>query len=284
MKTLNTLSKFILITIFSSSTYAETVSIPVSAKLVATAQYTKGESDRPLLIFIHGFLQTNEFSTVKRLYDAFSENDYSVLAPNLSLGISSRSKSLACESIHLHSLDSDTDEIIKWIEWSKSQGHKKIIMLGHSAGSVNITAYLAANPDQSVVKTILISLTHYGPGRPEAYENEADKMKAERLVQKGENNLNEFALSYCKKYLTLPSHFLSYYRWSDKKVLQALRISSSDNFIIIGSADKRISTEWLNAVTQASAKVRIIQGANHFFDQAHEFDLLDMVESIVTDD
>lgn len=284
MKTLPQLLAVLLTLLFSSATSAINITLPVNERIIATAQYEAGESDKPLLIFIHGFLQTNEFSTVKRLFDAFYENGFSVLAPNLSLGISNRAKSLSCESIHLHSLDSDTDEIARWIDWSLAQGHNKIILIGHSAGSVNITAYLAKRPDSAVIKTILISLTHYGAGRPEAYESAAHALQAEQLLQNGNDEPEQFALSYCQQYLTLPSKFLSYYRWSDEKVLQALRVSTADNYIIIGSADNRITRHWLEAMQQAKGKVRIISGANHFFDQAHEFDLLDMVESIVAEE
>jgi pimeloyl-ACP methyl ester carboxylesterase len=281
MKIISKLFSFTVALLFIFSASAKTVSLPVTNKIVATAHYEMGESNKPLLIFVHGFLQTNQFSTVKRLYDAFYENGFPVLAPNLSLGISSRAKSLACESIHLHSLDSDTNEIAQWVDWAIARGHKKIILIGHSAGSVNITAYLANHPNPAVIKTILISLTHYGAGRPEAFETEAQEKLAEKLLQNGEDKLTQFALSYCQNYLTLPSKFLSYYRWSDKKVLQALSVDTSDNYIIFGSADNRITPQWLNSVKGANGKVRIIDGANHFFDQAYEFDLLDMVENIV---
>ncbi len=284
MQTIPAIITIVLAVLFSSCVRAETITLPVSDKLLVTAQYEAGESDKPLLVFLHGFLQTNEFSTVKRLYDALHDEGYPTLAPNLSLGISNRAKSLACESIQLHSLQSDTAEIKRWVDWSLSQGHKKIILIGHSAGSVNITAYLADNSDAAVIKTILISLTYYGAGRPDAYESEADAINAEKRLAQGDDNLTPFALSYCKTYLTLPSYFLSYYRWSDQKVLQALNTSNSDNYIIIGSADRRIAPHWLDAMTNTKSKIRIIPGANHFFDQAHEFDLQDMVESIINED
>jgi pimeloyl-ACP methyl ester carboxylesterase len=274
---------FFFSVVFSNCGLAKIVTLKIDKNLVVSAEYTTGDNDKPLLIFIHGFLQTNEFSTVKRLFNAFSDEGYPVLAPNLSLGISNRVQSLACESIHLHSLDSDTKEIARWVSWSTEQGYSNIILVGHSAGSVNITAYLAGNPAPEVHKTILISLTHFGPGRPDAFETEADEKKALQLIENRQNSLADFALSYCKHYVTLPASFLSYYRWSANSVIQGIGVKSSTNYIIIGSADKRISKDWLNAMQEASGNVRVIEGANHFFDQAHEFDLYDMVESIIND-
>lgn len=269
---------------FCNVLFAETVSLKTSKEIISTAEYHSGEADKPLLIFIHGFLQTRSFSTVARLFDAFHENGFPVLSPTLSLGVSNRAQALPCEAIHLHSLDSDTDEIAQWVKWASEKGHKEIILIGHSAGSVNITAYLAQAAHPAVKKTILISLSYFGPGRAAAFETEALAQKARDMLQKGDNGIGNFALAFCKEYVSTPEDFLSYYDWSAQQVLTAINVEDSDNYIIIGSADDRIGKKWVSSLQKVSSKVIIIDGASHFFDQSHEFDLLDSVESIISDE
>lgn len=266
----------------SNVLYAETISLTTSENITATAEYHTGDADQPLLIFIHGFLQTRSFSTVNRLFNAFHDSGFPVLAPTLSLGVSNRAQALPCESIHLHSLDGDTDEIEQWVSWASQKGHKEIVLIGHSAGSVNITAYLAKKSHQAVKKTILISLTHYGPGRPAAFETEEHAQVARNMLDKNDNGLAKFALAFCKEYVSTPKQFLSYYDWSAEQVLGAIAVKNSENYIIIGGADERIVDDWLASLKNANEKFMVIEGASHFFDQSYEFDLLDSVESILT--
>ena len=267
----------------SSSLFAETISLQTAKNITATASYLSGDKEKPLLIFIHGFLQTRNFSTVDRLSETLHESGYSVLSPTLSLGVSNRAQALPCESIHLHSLDSDTDEIAQWVNWGSQKGYSNIILIGHSAGSVNITAYLAKGPHPAVKRTILVSLTHYGAGRPAAFETQEHAEQARKMLLDGDDGLGKFALAFCKEYVTTAEDFLSYYDWSADEVLKTLEAGSAENYIIIGSNDERIRQDWVSSLQKASARIKIIDGASHFFDKSHEFDLSDAVEEIIAD-
>lgn len=271
----------LLLFLYSGLACADAVSLTVSDKVVATAEYKSGESGKPLLIFIHGFLQTRSFSTVDRLFTALHESGFPVLAPTLSLGISNRAQALPCESIHTHSLDSDSKEIALWVNWASEQGYEDIVLIGHSAGSVNITAYLASGTHPAVKKTILISLTHYGSDRPAALETEDHARTARSMVEQGDDGLGRFALAFCKEYVSTAENFLSYYRWSDRSIIETINASAIKNYVILGSADNRIGQEWLNSLQSASTEVIVIDGASHFFDESHEFDLLDNVEDLL---
>lgn len=275
---------YLILSASATNLQAEIVSLQTSKDITATANYRSGDKDKPLLIFIHGFLQTRDFSTVKRLSDTLHESGYSVLSPTLSLGISNRAQSLPCESIHLHSLKTDTDEIDQWVNWGKRAGYREIVLIGHSAGSVNITAYLANGVDPAVNKTVLISLTYYGSGRPAAFETEEYAEQARKMLHDGDNGLGKFALAFCKEYVTTAEDYLSYYDWSSDKILDAIKRTWPENFIIIGSEDERIGQDWVSSLEKASGKIIVIDGASHFFDQTHEFDLADSVEEIIADD
>ena len=266
---------------WSNVLYAENVSLKTPENVLSTAEYHQGDSDKPLLIFIHGFLQTRSFTTVVRLFDAFHESGFPVLAPTLSLGVSNRAQALPCETIHLHSLRSDTEEIGLWVEWAIAHGHREIVLIGHSAGSVNITAYLGGEVPPQVTKSVLISLTYFGPGRAAAFESEAHAEKAREMLKNSDTGVATFALAFCKEYVSTAENFLSYYDWSDKAVLQAIDKKSTESYIIFGSEDERIGQQWVSALRKESRKVIVIDGASHFFDQSYEFDLLDTLENIL---
>ena len=127
-----------------STVNAEIISLELNdGKNIAKAEYVKGNSSSPLIILIHGFLQTREFSTITRLAESLVDDEYSVLSPTLSLGISDRVQSLSCEAIHVHSIDDEVDEINQWVAWAESQGYENIILIGHSAGATAVSKLIS---------------------------------------------------------------------------------------------------------------------------------------------
>ena len=71
----------LLLLIVGRPVHADVVAQAVAPGINAKAEYLRGEADQPLLIFMHGFLQTYQFSTVKRLSEALHESGYSTLSP-----------------------------------------------------------------------------------------------------------------------------------------------------------------------------------------------------------
>jgi len=267
---------------FTSSLQAEKIDLLSANNLSITAEYRQGESDKPLLVFVHGFLQTREFSTVKRLADGLNDDGWPILMPNLSLGVSNRQTALACEALHLHNLSGDVEEIGQWIHWGLEQQHQQLVLIGHSAGSAIISAYLAnASVPPELHKTLLISLSPFGAERPAAHETLAMAAQAMQKVQKGDTSLQNYGLSYCRDYPSSAADFLSYFHWSAAPVLESLLKPGPQNFIVFGSEDDRIEDSWIQALDEAGARVHLIEGANHFFDLSHEFDLYDSVEEIL---
>ncbi len=133
----------LLISMFPAAAQAAIVQLEVRPGITASAEYLIGERSKPAVLLIHGFLQTREFPTVATLARGLQDASYTVLSPTLSLNIPSRTQSLACEAVHKHSMDEDVDEIGRWVRWLKSNGHRDIVLLGHSFGSLQLLAYLS---------------------------------------------------------------------------------------------------------------------------------------------
>ena len=263
---------------------AETVHLTMPGDRIASAELLPGDTDKPLLLFVHAFLQTRNFPTGKRLAESLNEEGYPTLSPTLTLGISDRQSSLPCESLQLHSIDQEAEEIQQWVDWAMQRGYRKIQLIGHSAGSVSVVAYLDRYADslpEAVTRAILISLTHFGPGRPATFETAELATRARQLLEQGRNEPVELALAFCEKYPARPSDYLSYLHYNADRVQQIIAESPVQTHVVLGSKDFRISQRWIERLRTHSARARFIEGANHFFDQSHEFDLLDTVSEII---
>lgn len=265
----------------SAFSYAEIINIKNSSNQTISAIYTANKDNSNPVLLMHGFLQTNAFSTISRLVDTLNQMDQSILNPTLSLGLSNRKQSLSCEAIHTHSLDSDSAELKQWIDWLYKKTGKPITLIGHSAGGPVILNYINKHDTKLINHVILISLSYYASG-PSANETKQQAQIALKILKNKQDQLGTYSLNYCKTYPTYASNFLSYYTWNTKKTSQVIEKFSKKISIIIGTDDKRIDKVWRDQLQQKNNNITSIEGANHFFDKTHEFDLNDAIENILT--
>ncbi len=244
--------------------------------LIATAAYKAGNPELPAVLILHGFLQTRDFPTVYQLAGSLSDSGYTVLSPNLSLGISRRNKSLACEAIHTHNMLDDLGEIDNWVNWLVSKGHNQIVLIGHSYGSLMLVAYLSSHPNPAVKKLIAISLVDAQIDM-NAQHLEKAKLDLQRRLKNHDASLLNYPLSFCKKYPTSAQNYLSYADWQQPRVIQALSNLKVPATLIMGSADTRLGPGWLSALKKAVPSLVLVKGADHFMSGEYEFDLLDAV-------
>ncbi|MDH5425789.1 MAG: alpha/beta hydrolase [Gammaproteobacteria bacterium] len=265
---------------YSMAGFSQTVILQNDASVTMTADYLEGTVDMSPVLVLHGFLQTNQFSTVRRLASVLNESGITVLTPTLSLGLDSRKQSLSCEAIHTHTMNTDTNELLQWLTWLHNKTGKKVTLVGHSAAGPTILNLIEKQGMEQIHHVILISLSYYASG-PSANETEAQAIKAREQIRSGSNALEIYALNYCKTYPTYPESFLSYYSWDKAKVEKLVGNYSKNISIIIGTKDKRIDEAWGKQLNTAYGNVISIKGANHFFDQAYEFDLTDSIETLL---
>lgn len=252
--------------------HAAVVTQTVRPGIVASAGYLVGDRDKPAVLLVHGFLQTREFHTVATLAEGLHDAGYTVLSPTLSLNIPLRARSLACEAIHRHSLDDDVDEIARWVLWLKAQGHRSVVLLGHSFGSLQSLAYLSRQPDPVVRSFIGASLVEAQIGRADRGTMIAD---LEDRVRRGQRELVNHPLSFCRRYTAAPAGLLSYVRWDQPRTLAALKMAPVETRLIMGDSDSVLGHDWLKALRHVGARMAVVKGANHFMDGEHEFDLLE---------
>ncbi len=251
-----------------------------AAGLMLTALYQQGEADKPALLILHGFLQTRDFPVVQWLGEALADEGYAVLLPTLSLRINRRIESLPCDAIHTHSMGADVHELGLWVHWLKQQGYQRVVLIGHSSGSLNVLAYTLDHPQDPVQSLVVVSLLGIDNSIDKtAYRKQLEQ--ATTLAKSGRSQLDEYALGFCKKYLAPPNAFLSYARWVNTEVLTNIPRLQTPLYVILGGADRRVARDWPARLRKKGATVFVVPGANHFFDAEHSFDLLDTIEKIL---
>ncbi len=271
----------LLLLLFSLPLGAETIREKLPSGRHGVAAYYQADMSQPAILVLHGFLTTHNFNTVTSITELLVEKGNTVLAPTMTLGINARQGGLSCDAIHTHTLDEDLNEINFWVNWLKRRGHKQIILIGHSSGSLELVAYLNKNPDPAVKKLIATSLVYAdGFNPPTLVEQQITEAKGKH--RRDDRSLQNYTLYYClENFLAPPYVYLSYTAWTRERVLAALKQSPVPVSVIMGGNDKRFQEGWIEGMEQAGAEVIIIQGASHFFDAHHEFDLHDTILSLL---
>ncbi len=274
------LSVLIGFNLLGAPIFAQAIEAKLDNGRTVTAEFHEGEPGRQAVLLLHGLLQTRNYLTVNSLSNSLAEFGFTVLAPTLSLGINRRNKSLACEAIHTHTMEQDVDEIGFWVNWLETKGHSTIVLVGHSYGSLQILVYAVGQPSKSVkriVATSLVDVEH-------VVGSEAIQRQIEIARQRLEENpqgLDEYKISYCKKYIAPPQAYLSYAEWTKIRILRKLKDISIPVEIILGSKDNRMGEDWPELIGRSGAKLTIVNDANHFFDAEFEFDLFERVQQSI---
>jgi pimeloyl-ACP methyl ester carboxylesterase len=270
----------LLIYLLSLPVSAQTINLSVSNNITATAELMQGSAEGKSILLLHGFLQTRDFFTVRRLADSLHEEGHTVLLPTLSLGVDQRRQSLACEAIHTHSIEQDVKEIALWVDWLSKHQNSKVTLIGHSIGSLLLLAYLDKASIDSIHESLFISLIAFIQG-PIAKESEEDRLKAVSQLESGDNDISEYPLAFCEKYATTPKKYLSYMSWDTQRTVDTLKKLNKQPVVILGDNDKRLGNDWLPRLQETGVKTVKINGANHFFNHEHEFELADTISEIL---
>ncbi len=265
----------------SPAGHADTLHLKSPDGKYLNAEYQPGDRQRPAIVVLHGFLQTREFLTTQGIISGLSTLGHTVIAPNLSLGISGRLQSMQCQAPHKHRFDDDLREVDFWVEWLRRQGHPGVILVGHSWGSQHGLGYAEAYPQAPVSAVIAISLVREGQSAT-LYAKQV--RQAEARVARRDMSLQPYALSFCKTYMATPKSYLSYARWDDARVVESLTGLQERKlpvYAVVGSQDSRIDDKWVRILHRHTTQTIVIDGANHFFSSVHEFELNDRLEALI---
>ena len=268
----------------STSLHAAQVTQPIEGtKLQAQASYLMGDKNKPAVLILHGFLTTNRFHTVVSMAEGMHSEDYTVLSPTLTLGINKRKGSIKCGSIHTHTLEKDILEVKDWVDWLYQQGHKDIILLGHSSGSLELLEYMLTYNDERVKSVIFTSAFYLNGAELGIIDKEIEI--AQKLAKTPQKKPHKYNFLFCKNnYFATPESYLSYLKLTRNYVIKGISSLTVPSHTIMGQADKRyqsVGQNWLEELESTGTNLIVVEGANHFFSSEHEFDLQDQINNIL---
>lgn len=266
----------------SPAGHADTLRLKSPDGKFLNAAYLRGDVKRPAILVLHGFLQSFQFQTTENIIGNLSSLGYTIIGPNLSLGISGRLQSMQCQAPHSHTFGDDLREIDFWVGWLRKQGHASVILVGHSWGSQHVLGYTETHPRAPVSAVIAISLVRV---EQSAAVRARQVSRAETRGARRDVSLKPYALSFCKTYMATPESYLSYARWDDARVIESLTRLQERKlpvYAVIGDQDSRIDDKWVQILHRHTTQTIVINGANHFFSSVHEFELNDRLEALLT--
>lgn len=261
--------------------WAAEITARLPSGLTAYADYRVGEADKTAVLILHGFMTTQNFNVIRTLAAELHNEGHTVLAPTLTLGIDQRRGGLACEAIHTHTMEHDLQELAWWTDWLSQRHPGPLALIGHSSGSLQAIAYAGTKPDRPLSVVIATSPIYFGQDYAEDFvQRQIERARAH--VQQGDAPLQRYALTFCDhNFVATSESYLSYATWNRQRVLESARAAEVPIYAVLGGNDPRATSEWQLALRQAGVHLTVLDGASHFFDGVHEFDLLDYVHSVL---
>ncbi len=161
----------------------EEISITTSDNKKFNGICLEGSKDKPAVIYIHGMFgdyKTPNF--VNNLKEGLIKNNFAYLATN-NRGKGENSRYELLEEAHL--------DITAGIKFLIDKGYNKIILIGHSAGTLKVVRYLSeGNYKDSVIKLILVAPIDPLGGRIAHGRNNIEEFlkRAQEKVDEGKGN------------------------------------------------------------------------------------------------
>ena len=125
--------------LFSIYGVAEPVQIKYNSITLNGFYSTQSEKSKSIAIILHGTRGHQNLELITSLRDSLLNNGIDSLTINLSYGINNRVNDfLSCDIEHEHKQSNSQREIKLWHEYIKKMGYKKIYLMGHSRGGLDI--------------------------------------------------------------------------------------------------------------------------------------------------
>lgn len=266
--------------LFAATANAEEVRLALDKNIAANANYIQAEDGKPTIILLHPFLQTYHFNVISSITDLLAEEGYGVLAPTLSLGISDRKQSMACEAIHTQTMEDYLPEIDAWIKWLQDRKVTRLIAAGHSTGATTMMMYAEKHP-HVFKKLILISPLHYDlEGGVGIDENQLLEALAEEQKNTPQE-LKPYRLSYCAELTTTRDVYLKFTHWNETNLSAMFPRVAYFSHMVYGLGDDSINPSWRKKIESSNMKLYPIESANHFYAGQSELDLHDTLLEIL---
>ena len=289
------ISRFIVaLSMIAGLAHADEVTLPykgltLNAKLELAAGKTPADG---VILITHAGLAHGDMELYVYLQKLLKERGFNTLAINLSLGLNNRHGMYDCKLTHRHRYTDGADEIGVWVDWLKTQGVKRVVLLGHSRGSGQ-TALYAAERDNALVKAVvLLAPDTRETNDAAAYQQRHKKplapvlARAQKMVRAGKGSalLEHTDLLYCADTSVTADTFVSYYG-PDPRLDTAYLVPKirQPTLVVLAGSDEIIvnAKKFAPLADGVHVQVKVIDGAGHFFPDLYADDAVDTITAFL---
>ena len=290
----------IFLVLFSIHGSTEPVEIKYNSITLNGFYSSQSEKSKSIAIILHGTRGHQNLELISSLRDSLLDNGLDSLTINLSYGINDRVNDfLSCDIEHKHKQSDSQYEIKLWYEYIKKIGYKKIYLIGHSRGGLDIINFyenLDSQHQESVDSIFLLApISETWESSISRYKENYD-IDINDLVKQKPKKLKINFLG-CEDATVYSDSFLDYYliggdghffsseatRFSDKGLNLHLFSTSGKVYVITASEDTIVPNTYgivRDVITKNKEKnieLYQVDGANHFFRDFYFDDLTEII-------
>ncbi|MDA7841368.1 alpha/beta hydrolase [Gammaproteobacteria bacterium] len=290
----------IFLVLFSIHGSTEPVEIKYNSITLNGFYSSQSEKSKSIAIILHGTRGHQNLELISSLRDSLLDNGVDSLTINLSYGINNRVNDfLSCDIEHKHKQSDSQYEIKLWYEYIKKMGYKKIYLIGHSRGGLDIINFyenLDSQHQESVDSIFLLApISETWESSISRYKENYD-IDINDLVKQKPKKLKINFLG-CEDATVYSDSFLDYYliggdghffsseatRFSDKGLNLHLFSTSGKVYVITASEDTiapntyGIVRDVITKNKEKNIELYQVDGANHFFRDFYFDDLTEII-------
>jgi len=245
------------------------------------------------ILITHGSLAHRDMEMLTYIRKLLREQGYSTLAVNLSLGIDNRHGMYDCKTVHRHRNEDAVTEIGVWVDWLKSQGAKRITLLGHSRGGAQTALYAASHDSELIDAVLLLAPATADNTSATAYQTRYGRelepllAQAKQLVAAGDGEtvIAKVALMTCPDTSATAKSFVSYYgsqtQVDTPDLLPRIKkptlvIVAGDDHIVVG-LDKKVAP----MVDGKRLQMTVVETSDHLFRDLYSDDAVAAIDSFL---
>jgi alpha/beta superfamily hydrolase len=253
---------------------AEEVSLQYkNLKLNANLVLTEENGYEKIFLITHGTLAHNGMEIITAWQELLSDEGFSSLAINLSLGLDDRHGMYDCQTTHNHRHADAAEEIALWANWLKEQGSSEIILAAHSRGGSQTVMFSNQNTVPEIKAQVLLApeattKQKHTDNYQQRYNQDLASILSKAKSMQPEAVLENTNFIYCENTQVTAGSFVGYYEYSSNfNTPELLRQATIPTLVFIGSEDDTVADlpELLGQVTNDKLQTVTIEGADHFF-------------------
>ena len=269
----------IILILVSTHCFSETLKLN-NLNAYYLSQDVKSES---IFIILHGTRGHKNLELISLLRESLYDSGFDSISINLSYGIKNREDDfLPCDIEHKHLVSDSLNEIKFWYDYSKKLEYKKIHLIGHSRGGLDIINFYEKlnESDKSIIDLIFL----LAPSSDDNQDHMNTYMKEYQIDIKNIDDNDVIRINFlgCENAQVHGKSFKSYYHnLNTISTMDALRITQANTHVITASDDTIVPLTHEKVERSSNinnnVKLYLIDGADHFFRDFYFDDLLEII-------